>query len=511
MGVNHVVFHGTPFSPVDAPWPGSMFYASTHVAPTNPFWRDLGALNAYISCCQSFLQAGRPDNDLLLYFPIFDVWAKDGGAEHLLHFLTPHNTEHWLDENLPDFIAVARRLWERGYSFDCVSDRLLEQAITMGDEQIKGRGGTYRALVVAGCTSMPPETLERMGDLARAGATVLFVGDFPQDVPGLGDLAERCGRLHAVLEALGPLQPIGAGISEVKVHKGRLLVGSDLEGMLQIAGIRRESVVDTGVEVIRRRDDTGYLYFLVHLGHQRLDQWITLPIQAASVGIFDPTSNQRGMARSRTNHNDETQVYLQLEPGESMLLRTYVQPTHGPQWQYMVPAGEPQPIEGMWQVEFIAGGPTLPELTMLDKLTSWTEWRGDQEALRAFAGIARYTIMFTKPAGRVDAWALDLGTVCYSAHVTLNGHDQGTLFAPPFRMVLPDALQEGENHVEIEVTNLMANRLAYLDQQGQAWRPFFFVNIEYEPFDAAHWEPLPSGLLGPAQLVPLRRLILADE
>jgi hypothetical protein len=180
----------------------------------------------------------------------------------------------------------------------------------------------------------------------------------------------------------------------------------------------------------------------------------------------------------------------------------------GPQWQYMSPSGAPQPIEGRWQVNFIAGGPTLPQVTAVEQLTSWTNWPGDQEALQAFGGTARYTIKFGKPEGNVDAWAIDLGIVCHSARVMLNGQALGTLLAPPFRMVLPDALQEGENLLEIEITNLMANRLAYLDRQGQAWRKFFFVNMTYEPFDAADWEPLPSGLLGPVQLVPLQQLML---
>jgi hypothetical protein len=114
--------------------------------------------------------------------------------------------------------------------------------------------------------------------------------------------------------------------------------------------------------------------------------------------------------------------------------------------------------------------------------------------------------MFGNPAGHADAWALDLGTVCYSARVKLNGQDLGTLYAPPFRILLPDTLQERENLLEIEVTNLMANRLAFMDRQGEAWRKFFFVDIKYEAFNAAHWEPLPSGLLGPVQLVPLQRL-----
>ncbi|HEX6291022.1 MAG TPA: glycosyl hydrolase [Herpetosiphonaceae bacterium] len=505
MGINHVVFHGTPFSPADADWPGWMFYATTHIGPTNPSWRDLPALNAYISRCQSFLQAGQPDNDLLLYLPIFDLWAADHDAPDLLRFLTPHNTRDWLDESLPDFTATARRLWDRGYSFDCVSDRLLEDAIHVVEGQIRSRGGAYAALIVAGCRYIPPETLERIGQLARHGATIVVVGDLPEDVPGLGNLAERREQLRRVLSDLGPLQPIGAGIYEARLDQGRLLVGADVEALLHAAGIRRERIVDAGIELIRRRDDDGYLYFMTNPTQQRLNQWVSLSIRAASAIIFDPASQRHGIARTRTG-SAETQIYLQLEPGESLLLRARSQPTDGPQWPYLAPAGPSLPIAGAWHVDFIAGGPALPAPRAVQRLSSWTEWPDDTEILRAFSGTARYTITFERPASSADTWAIDLRNVCYSARLRLNGADLGTCYARPFRVLLPVGLIEGRNHLEIEVTNLMANRLAALDRQGRGWRRFFFVSITYQEFSAADWEPLPSGLLGPVRLVPLRRL-----
>ncbi len=506
MGINHVFFHGTPFSPSDADWPGWMFYATTHVAPTNPSWRDLPDLNTYISRCQSFLQTGQPDNDLLLYLPIFDLWASDDGAQDLLHFLTPHNTKQLLDENLPVFTATARLLWDRGYSFDCISDQLLERAIDVSEQQIQSGGGRYAALVIAGCRFMPPETLRRIYHLARAGATILFVSDVPQDVPGLSDVAERRQQLQAVLAEIGPLQPIQADMSEARVGQGRVLVGSDVETMLRMLGIRRESVVDAGIELIRRRDDSGYLYFVFNPGQQRLDQWISLPIQAASVVIYDPVTSRYGMACVRPGNTAETEVYLQLEPGESVLLRARARSADLPQWSYVSLAGSPHRIEGEWQVDFVAGGPTLPAPVTVERLTSWTEWEDDHDLLQAFSGTARYTITFQKPATTADTWAIDLGTVCHSARVTLNGTDLGACYARPFRIVLPPGLVQGNNRLAIEVTNLMSNRLADLDRQGRPWRRFFFVNIQYQEFDASDWEPLPSGLLGPVQLMPLRLL-----
>ncbi len=505
MGINHVFFHGTPFSPADADWPGWMFYATTHVAPSNPWWHDLAALNSYISRCQSFLQAGRPDNDILLYFPIFDLWASDQGAEHLLHFLTVHS-EHWLDQSLSDFATTARQFWDRGYSFDFVSDQLLEQTIQVGEQQIHSRGGTYKALVVAGCTIMPPETLERIFNLVHAGTTVLIVGDLPQDVPGLTNLAEHRHRLRAALSTLEQRAGIQPGVVEWGLGKGRILVGQDVEALLQMAGIRRESIVDNGVEFIRRRDDSGYLYFLANLGQERLDQWVRLPIHIASAAIFNPVDNRHGLAYLKPSNDHESQVYLQLEPGESLLLRASFRAIEGEAWHYLSPAGEPYSLDGDWRVEFVTGGPTLPSPTTIPQLTSWTEWHDAREELQAFSGTARYTMTFTKPDVEADAWAIDLGVVCHSAQIKLNGQNIGTLYARPFQIVLPDGLREGDNHLEIEVTNLMANRLADLDHRKEPWRKFFFVNIQYQEFDASDWKPLPSGLLGPVQLVSLCRL-----
>ena len=58
-GVNHVVYHGTAASPAGAAWPGWLFYASVELNDRNPWWRDLPALNQYVTRVQSFLQSVR--------------------------------------------------------------------------------------------------------------------------------------------------------------------------------------------------------------------------------------------------------------------------------------------------------------------------------------------------------------------------------------------------------------------------------------------------------------------
>jgi hypothetical protein len=210
-----------------------------------------------------------------------------------------------------------------------------------------------------------------------------------------------------------------------------------------------------------------------------------------------------GSAAVRNDAAGNVEVYLQLQPNESIILRALARRSiAGPPWTYLRPRGQPVAIGGAWQVKFVDGGPVLPAAYGVTRLASWTA-RGDAEAER-FAGTARYTIAFDAPAAPADAWLLDLGSVCHSARVRLNGRELGTLFMAPYRLRV-DRLQPRGNRLEVEVTNLSANRIRDLDRRHVPWRTFYdinFVGINYRPFDASGWPVRDSGLLGPVQLRP---------
>jgi hypothetical protein len=227
---------------------------------------------------------------------------------------------------------------------------------------------------------------------------------------------------------------------------------------------------------------------------------------------MDPMSGRTGRAAVR-QHDGRAQVYLQLAPCESVVLRTFAERgCDAPDWEYLRVSGDPVPITGTWSVKFLEGGPKLPGPLETGKLASWTTL-GDDEA-RRFAGTARYTITLDAPAPaapqqKASHWILDLGRVCHSARVRFNGRDLGTVFARPFRVRLPaGVLKPGQNVLAIEVTNLSANRIRDLDRRGVRWRIFHdinFVNIDYRPFDASKWPLADSGLLGPVTLRPAKR------
>ena len=505
-GVNHVIYHGNCYSPASAPWPGWVFYASTQMNPRNAIWRDAAALNAYVARCQAVLQSSRPDHDVLLYWPIHDLWHNADGR---VQTLTVHHTE-WLTQQPVG--STARLLWRRGYPFDYVSDRQLAGA-SVSDGRVAMAGGAYRAVLVPPCTHMPLATMRELMRLAGAGAAVLFQDRLTGDVPGLADLE---GRRRALEKLTGRLD-WDAERTEAAVGEGRFCVGTDVEALLAKAGVPREPLVDLpGMSFIRRKHVAGRYYFITNrsaaLGVAQedgaIDGWAPLATPARSVVVMDPMSGQSGVAALQAGP-ERPEVYLQLEPGQSCILRTFsdrdVTASAWPAWKR---AGQPTPIAGTWQVTFLDGGPDLPAPFETETLDSWTTLGGD-EAQR-FAGTARYAIAFDVPASGADAWRLELGRVAESARVRLNGQDLGVLFAPPFHVQLPERLLEATgNTLEVEVTNLAANRIRDLDRRGVEWKRFHninFVNTGYKEFDASEWPVRDSGLLGPVRLAPLSRI-----
>jgi hypothetical protein len=485
-GINNIAYHGTPYSPADAPWPGWLFYASVHFAPTNPWWDDFKFLNAYVARSQALLQECTPANDVLLYFPINDVWHDPKG---LRKQLTVHNIDQWLIGT--PFYDTAKALAAAGHSFDYVSDTILQGATVERGRVLLG-GNHYAVLVIPETPRMTPETLAQLFKLAEAGATVAFLGKVPEDVPGFGNLEARRDALKTV--------------QGTRSSAGRIYEAQPLEAVLSGAGVAPETLATSGLSMIRLKHAEGWLYFVANLTAKPVDDFWTLATPARSVVLLDTLNERAGLAQTKMR-DGATAVRIALEPGESCFLRTYAErEVTGAAWPYWQPAGEPVAVEGEWDVTFLKGGPEIPEPWRTTKLESWTI--APDEEVKRFVGTARYTINFDAPGVKPEAWRLELGKVCESARVTLNGEFLGCVWSLPATLTFRQPLRPKANWLEIDVSNLAANRIADMDRRKVDWKIFEeinFVNIQYKPFDASGWPLMDSGLLGPVRLVPLRK------
>jgi len=498
-GVNHIFFHGIPYSPVEAPWPGWQFYAAVNFGPYGGLWHDLPSFNAYVTRCQSVLQTGAPANDVLVYYNIFDVWDKPGELANGLIIQNPFPT------SLKD---TALTLLHRGYGFDYVSDHFLAQTKFESGRLMLG-GNPARVILVPPCRLMPAASLEKLIDLARDGANIIFLGNLPGDVPGFADLEQQRAKFKTLMAE------IKLEKNKAKLGSGAIWLGPDVDSLLAQTGVNREPMVDNGVWFVRRTSDEGLNYFLANRGGKPVDQWVTLGVQAQSAVLLDPRFEHRaGAAALRRTADGATQIYLQLLPGESRIMRTFATTkVANLPWSDFAPSGHPQDISGTWEVTFLEGGPALPSAYTATNLASWTS-RDDPEA-RRFCGTARYVLTFDRPEQPADDWILNLGRVCESARVKLNGHDVGALWCEPYQVAVGPYLQPGRNTLEVEVTNLAANRIRDLDIRKVKWKYFYDANLASRRggrggLDASDWPLRDSGLLGAVNLQPVKKIAFAS-
>ena len=392
-GVNHVFYHGCCYSPIDAVWPGWCFYASLEMNPRNPIWRETGALNAYVTRCQSLFQTWTPDNDLAILWDPASFRAKHAGE---VACMTVHSREWFYGEPIG---KAAKELFEAGYAFDYVSPRM----------------------VAAG--------------LAKKYAVVV--------------------------------DPAGYCNAEAQSRREETL-----------KGVRKMPFdAQSGLLATRWRKDGATAYFVVNTGS------VARVVSAAEAfTAADPLSGTVRKTRA-----------AEIGPLHSLFVV-------GDGFGVAAAGAAPETgaeIAGPWQVSALCGGPELPAPRALDRLAGWETFDA------FFSGTMLYRTGFDADPASARR-TISLGEVREIARVRLNGRDLGVKFMPPYDFEIPDGVLKGKgNELEVEVTNLGANRLRWNDLNGVDWKYFTDINMVdsgYKKFDASKWKPMPSGLLGPVRL-----------
>ena len=412
-GVNHVFFHGCCYSPVEAVWPGWCFYASIEMNPRNPIWREMRAINGYVTRCQSLFQTWTPDNDLAILWDPTSFREKHKGE---VAQMTVHNREWFYGEKIG---KVAKELYDAGYAFDYVSPRMVKAG------------------------------------LAKKYAAVLD--------PKLFNAEARNRPLRGFAthgEANTP--------SEASAERRR-------EELVE--GVRKMPFdAASGLLATRWKKDGETAYFVVNTGT------VARAVVAGGkpYGVMNPLTGEIETARHEA---------IEVASGHSLFLV-------GDGFEVTTAAKrtcDGIALAGPWEVSPICGGPALPAPRKLDALVGWETFDD------AFSGTMLYKTTFDMPNARPSS--LSLGDVREIARVRLNGRDLGVKFMPPYDFAIPaGVLGEKGNVLEVEVTNLGANRLRWNDLNGVDWKYFSDINmvgLDYKPLDASKWKPLKSGLIGP--------------
>ena len=442
-GVNHMFFHGTCYSPKDDPWPGWKFYASIDMSPTNSIWRDAPYFMQYVERCQSFLQWGQPDNDFLVLLPVRDAWKKQTG-KLLMQF-----SIHAMGKLMPEFRDAILDIDKAGFDCDYISERLLMDVTYKNGMLVTKAGTAYKGLVIPGSGTMPESVRKHIDELKAQGAHIIY----------------------------------GTRVDEM-------------------ASAAKPETMKTqlGLKAIRRKNPTGYHYFIANLTPNDIKQTVRLAVPFKRATWFNPLNGDVCEANF-----DNNAIVINLRSGESMILQTFDE-GQGSNSSLATAENAKQNdlvLEGPWTLSFTEEAPKVEKTYQLNKLQTW-ETLDEQTKITMGTGVYTTKFKMSKKQDPKGGWMIDLGDVRESARVYINGQFIGCAWSVPYVLDCQQALKVGTNEIRIEVTNLPANRISELDRQGVKWRKMEEINvvdINYKKTLYDQWEPMPSGLNSTVKLI----------
>ena len=208
--------------------------------------------------------------------------------------------------------------------------------------------------------------------------------------------------------------------------------------------------IEQGLSCIRRKNPTGYHYFVSNLQGKDIDAYVTLGVKANQVVFYNPMNGLIDLAKT----DAKGRVKVQLKSGESIIIRTFTSGTEEAlkPHKYLNPQHESTMELQDWTLSFKESSPV--EITqsyyMKGAPKPWTALGDSVLNVTMATGVYRTT--FNLPKKQLDtAYVLDLGDVRETAHVLVNGKVAGMLFAVPFRVDITDFLRDGSNTLEIAV------------------------------------------------------------
>ncbi len=416
-GVNYIVPHA--FDPKEFPdWDcPPHFYAHGH----NPEFRYFSTLDDYMNRVCSIFRDGKQITSVGVFYPAETEWAG---------------------EYMP-VEKVCRKLCENQISFDIISRDFLHQ-ITVQEGTYTINENTYTTFVFPYGKHIPNDLVPVLFEMVQNHVQVIFINQMVEKV--LGEYDETMWTKVTQESKVIALSDLGKELSDLK-------------------SIQAEYDKDLVLQEYQKEDYTIYMFFNENIG-RTIDMPITFK-ESGHVYRYDAMLDEV--------YKSSTTTELKLSPYESMIY-ILTEKEIDAKDEVVLENTKNVELPQNWTVKF-TDSMSYPEFKEVVP-TSELGYIHIIEGYDNKTGTVQYRAKINL---QKISTILDLGKAHEIAQVFVNQQLVGTRICAPYTFDLTNYLVEGENEIQIEVTNTL----------GTQMRDFFGHYLLLEPF----------GIEGPVTLV----------
>ena len=398
----------------------------------------------------------------------------------------------FVGDRAPSHVIHAKQMRPKlpaAYKYDCVNSDVIINSLSIENGKLKLPNGiTYNALSLQRNDIINLETLRGIHKLSQQGA--LIVGKKPQKLGGYVVTEE----MQKEFETL---------TNEIWSRKTTYSRG-EWEQIFKENNIQKDLIVEgqPNFNFYHRRTEKEDIYFVYNHNQTESETLnCSFLVEGKVPELWNAETGEITKLVEYTTKNGRTDISLEMDPQESVFVVFNESETVLPRVSYILTEDMhkpvfsldndsnlqaevfengnytvlvidsenwnikvndiPNPIEikGNWEINFREQDfykATLQTDTLFDWSTHYTE------QIKHYSGTAIYKTNFNVEQNMLKSdrkFQLNLGEVNVIAKVLINGKEVGISWIAPHTLNVTDVLKEGENTLEIQVTNQWTNRL----------------------------------------------------
>ena len=233
-GINQFVFHVNIHQPSDKKLPGVNSVFGTEFNRNNTWFEQSKAWIDYLRRCSVMLQAGKHVADVA----------------------------YFISEDAPKMAGPQQPPLPSGFDYDFINADVIEHRLAVQDGRLTLPDGmSFRLLALPESATMRPGLLKKIGELVKAGATV--VGTPPKRSPSLTNFPKCDTEVQDLARAIwGETDLKQSG--EHPFGKGRVFWGKSLKEILTTLGSKPDFESSLNLGFIHRHSDSEDIYFVAN-------------------------------------------------------------------------------------------------------------------------------------------------------------------------------------------------------------------------------------------------------